>query len=71
MQINNATASPSGGAFSTNPTIDDGTGTLTVFTGTTATFAAQAVPSGPKTWIGNAVFFNTEELKLRRASDVF
>ncbi len=70
VQINNATISGSTFDFSNNM-ISDGTGTLTMFTRSQATWAGQSVPSGTVSITGYITEFDgTEQLKLRNLDDI-
>ena len=72
LKIVNATASGSGSpvTYGGNKTLTDATGNLVLRTSTTAsgpaTFAATALPTGPKTWTGYCNFFNmTPQFQIR------
>lgn len=69
VRILNATATS--GTFSGNKTLSDGTATITLRTGSTATFASTALPTGPKTWTVYPQFFNTTpQVFIRNLTDV-
>ncbi|XZF13751.1 DUF5689 domain-containing protein [Chitinophagaceae bacterium MMS25-I14] len=71
VKIANVTLS-GGTTYGNSPTMSDGTGgTLPLFTSASATFATQAFPTTPKTYIGIPTIYNSNELKLRNpATDV-
>jgi hypothetical protein len=63
-----------GGSYSGSKTLVDGTGSITLYTLSTALFASQPVPAGTKSFVGIATPFTggVKELKLRDpASDVY
>jgi hypothetical protein len=73
VKVANATIIGSG-TYSGNKTLSDATGTITLYTATTAIFANQAVPTSPKTFVGIVTPFTggVRELKLRDpAIDVY
>jgi hypothetical protein len=70
LRIVNATAS-GGSTFSGNRTLTDASGNVVLRTGSTATFASTALPSGPKTWTCYPQFFNTTpQVFIRNLTDV-
>jgi hypothetical protein len=70
LKIVNATAS-GGSTFSGNRTLTDASGNITLRTGSTATFAATALPTGPKTWTVYPQFFNTTaQVFIRNLTDI-
>ena len=65
VRILNATLS-GGSTYSGSRTITDATGSMSLYTGTTATFAGTTLPTGPKTVTGIALPYSpTNEIKLR------
>jgi hypothetical protein len=59
------------GTFSGNKTLTDGTGNVTLYTATGATFSGNALPTGPKTWTGIISQFNTtKQFQIRNMNDV-
>ncbi len=65
VKIMNAKIATSGN-YSGSKTINDGTGTIILYTASTATFASQAVPTITKTFQGIATpYGSTNELKIR------
>ena len=70
LKIVNATAS-GGATFNGNRTLTDPTGNIVLRTGSTATFASTALPSGPKTWTCYPQFFNTTpQVFIRNLTDI-
>lgn len=70
VKVLNATAS-GGTTFSGSRTLTDATGTITVFTSSSATFSGDNLPTGSKNWTGYTNLFNsTKQLRLRNPSDV-
>lgn len=70
LKIVNATAT-GGSNFSGNRTLADGSGTVVLRTGTTATFASSPLPTGAKTWTCYPQFFNTTpQVFIRNLTDV-
>jgi DNA/RNA endonuclease YhcR with UshA esterase domain len=65
-------ASITGGAtFSGSRTLNDGTGTITLFTANTATFKDEPIPAGQKTVQGIVSIFNTtKQIKIRNTNDI-
>ncbi|MBL0913728.1 MAG: hypothetical protein IBJ09_15285 [Bacteroidia bacterium] len=73
VRINNATVTPGPtfGSSSGNQSMNDGTGSITLYTRAAATFASGAVPAGPATITGVVGRFNsTRQIQMRNASDV-
>ena len=55
-----------GGTYSGNKVITDPTGSFNLFTGSTAAFAGQSVPTSPKTFTGIGTLFTSgNEIKIR------
>lgn len=70
VKISGATAS-GGSTYSGARTLNDGTGSLTLFTSSSATFASAALPTGAHDWTGYVKFFGTsKEMQIRNTSDV-
>jgi len=70
VRIANATASPAG-SFSGAKTLTDATGNITLYTGTTSTFASTTMPTTQQDWIGYTIVFNTtNEFEIRSLSDI-
>jgi Family of unknown function (DUF5689)/Lamin Tail Domain len=70
VKIKNAAAS-GGNTYSGNKTLADATGSITLYTSTNATFAANTLPIDTKTWTGYCnMFNNTREFLIRNESDV-
>jgi len=64
-------ATVASGTYSGNKNLTDGTGTIVLRTGSTATFASTATPTGPKTWTVYPQFFNTTpQVFIRNLTDV-
>jgi len=62
----------SGGVYSGNKTLSDGTGTISLYTAPAATFSGMSVPATPKTFTGIGTLYTPNELKLRDpAIDVY
>lgn len=74
LKVVNATIS-GGATYGGNRTINDGTGTFSLYTANganPATFANDPIPTGPKTIIGIGTLFTPNEIKLRDpAIDVY
>jgi len=65
VRVSNVTVT-GGGTYSGNKTITDGTGSFSLYTGTTAAFAGQSVPTTAKTFTGIAtIYTGGNELKIR------
>lgn len=58
--------------YSGNNTLTDASGNIILYTATAATFAAQALPGGARTWTGHAKNYNgtTKEFLIRNPGDV-
>lgn len=70
VKIKNATV-VGGGTFSGNKTISDGTASMTMYTRSAATFAAEPVPTGAAHFTGIlGIFGSTHQLLLRSYADV-
>ena len=70
VKIKDAAAS-GGNTYSGNKTLVDATGSITLYTSSNATFAANALPTDNKTWTGYCnMFNNTKEFLIRNESDV-
>jgi hypothetical protein len=59
-----------GATLSGNRTLNDGTGTIAMFTGTTATFSGLATPTVPVTLTAIVSDFNAKQLLMRNAGDI-
>ncbi len=71
VQINNATAaSTSGTTYSGNKTLADASGTTTLFTSASASFANATLPASCQNWIGYANRYTTVQFQIRGVSDV-
>jgi hypothetical protein len=70
ITIQNATIGGSGSTYSGTKTLTDITGTLNHYTRTAATFSADALPSGSKSFTGVLGDFNGLQLSIRTLSDV-
>lgn len=69
VKIKDATAAS--GTFSGNKTLTDASGSMTLYTSSSATFAGDALPATAKTFIGYCLLFgSTEELILRNTGDI-
>lgn len=64
IKVVNATIS-GGGSYSGNKTINDGTGTMSLYTAAAASFAGTNVPRSPKTFVGIGTLYTPNEIKLR------
>ena len=70
VQVNGA-ALTGAGTYSGNVTLNDGSGTLTLRTSTTATFASQVYPANAASLVGYLSEFNTtKQIAIRGTSDV-
>ena len=70
VKITNATVA-GGGVYLGNKTLTDASGSITLFTSSSATFANDNVPTDASDWIGFAKFFgSTKEFTIRNTSDV-
>lgn len=59
------------GTFSGGKTLTDATGSMTLYTSSSATFAGDALPTTAKTYTGYCTLFGTtKELMLRNTSDI-
>jgi len=64
-------AATGGNTYSGNKTLADATGSITLYTSSNATFAANALPTDTKTWTGYCTIFNsTKEFVIRNTNDV-
>ncbi len=60
-----------GGTYSGNKTLTDATGSITLYTSSSAAFAAEALPTDTKIWTGYCNMYNsTKEFLIRNTSDV-
>lgn len=60
-----------GGTFSGGKTLTDATGSMTLYTSSSATFAGDALPTTVKTYTGYCTLFGTtKELMLRNTADI-
>ncbi|CAN5134317.1 hypothetical protein BH09BAC2_BH09BAC2_20730 [soil metagenome] len=64
-----AAATPTG-TYSGSKTLNDGTGTITMFNQTASTFATTTMPTGNMDWVGIASKFTSPQLVIRNTSDV-
>ena len=64
VKISNATVT-GGGTYSGNKTLTDGTGSISLYTSSAATFAGSPVPSIPKSFTGIGTLYTPNEIKLR------
>ena len=70
VKITNATVT-GGGIYSGNKTLTDASGSITLFTSSSATFANDNVPTDVSDWIGFGKFFgSSKEFTIRNTSDV-
>ena len=70
VKISGAAAS-GGTTYSGARTLNDGTGSLTLYTGPSATFAPDPLPTGSHDWTGYVKYFSTsKEMQIRNKSDV-
>ncbi|HSV87750.1 MAG TPA: DUF5689 domain-containing protein, partial [Bacteroidales bacterium] len=69
VTIPNATIT-GGTTFSGSRTLSDGTGQMTLFTHSWATFAGNAIPAGPVTITGISSIFDTPQLLIRNLNDI-
>jgi hypothetical protein len=73
VQISNVTLSGNSGVYGGNVTMNDGTGTFTLYTRTgtnAATFSTANYPSGARTVTGVTSVFNTPQMSIRTTADV-
>lgn len=71
VEIANATVT-GGTTYSGNKTLNDGTGTISLYTTSGAGFATQPLPTTPMTFRGIATpYTNGNEIKLRNINDVY
>jgi hypothetical protein len=60
-----------GGTFSGNKTMNDGSGTLTLYTRSAALFAGEWIPQTPRNYTGILSIFNsTRQLQMRNIADI-
>lgn len=69
IRVNNATIT-GGSTYSGSRTLGDGTGTITLFTRSQATFAGTAVPGGSVEVTGILSQFNSGQVQMRTLGDV-
>ncbi|MGI8952771.1 MAG: DUF5689 domain-containing protein [Chitinophagaceae bacterium] len=70
VKIVNASVTTSG-IYSGSHTLNDGSGTIALFTSSSASFAAQTIPAGAHTWTGYLYQYNTtKEFQIRNTNDV-
>jgi hypothetical protein len=69
VKISNATLTPAG-TFSGSKTINDGTGSLTLYTYSSAVFSGNTMPTGPVTITGIVSDFNGKQLLIRNLADI-
>lgn len=73
VRINNATVTPGPtfGSSNGNQSLNDGTGSITLYTRSAANFASGTIPAGPATITGVIGRFNsTRQILMRNAADV-
>ena len=71
IQINNAVASSSSGTtYSGNKTLADATGSTTLYTSSTASFASTTLPTSCQNWVGYANRYTTVQFQIRSTADV-
>lgn len=58
------------GSNNGNSTLNDGTGTIAMFTNANATFSSMATPTTPVTLTGIVSDFNAKQILMRNASDI-
>lgn len=69
VKVKDATAAS--GTFSGNKTLTDASGSMTLYTSSSATFSGDALPATAKTFTGYCTLFgSTEELMIRNANDI-
>jgi hypothetical protein len=69
VKINNATLS-GGSTYSGNRTVNDGTGSLTMFTRSQATFSGASLPSGTVSVTAYVSQFNSYQINIRNTGDI-
>jgi len=69
VKISNATLTPAG-TFSGSKTMNDGTGSLTLYTYSSAVFSGNTMPTGPVTITGIVSDFNGKQLLIRNLADI-
>jgi hypothetical protein len=69
VKITNATIT-GGATLSGNRTVNDGTGSIAMFTQTAATFSGTATPAAPVTLTAIVSDFNAKQLIMRNAADI-
>ena len=71
VKISNATASGNA-TYSGSNTLTDASGTITLYTSSTALFSGTALPTGARNWTGQGKNYNgtTKEFLIRNTSDV-
>ena len=70
LTIQNATVSGTGTTYSGSKTLNDGTGSMTLYTRSQATFSTNTLPTGSASYTGYLGDFNGVQLQLRTLSDV-
>ena len=70
INIQNVTLSGGGGKYSGNVSMNDGTGTMNMFTRNAATFASSNYPGGVVSVTGILSQFNSVQLNIRNTNDV-
>ncbi len=70
INIQNVTLSGGGGKYSGNVTMNDGTGTMNMFTRSAAAFAGNNYPGGVLSVTGILSQFNSVQLNIRNTNDV-
>ncbi len=70
IKIQSATASGAS-TFGGNQKLTDATGNTTLYTSSSATFAATTLPTGAKDWVGYGSFYNTTtQFQIRNTGDI-
>jgi hypothetical protein len=70
LTVQNASVTGTGTTYSGSKTLNDGTGNLTLYTRSQATFSATSLPAGNKSFTGVLGDFNGAQLAIRTLADV-
>lgn len=70
VEIANSQLTGNGGQFDGDVSLNDGTGTLNMFTRSAASFSSSNYPTGTRTVTGIVSKFNNPQLNLRRTNDI-
>lgn len=70
ITVQNASLTGTGTTYSGSKTLNDGTGNLTLYTRSQATFSGTTIPAGNKNFTGVLGDFNGAQLSIRTLSDV-